>query len=215
MNRSPRCGIIQFVSAASRLGKQNCQSRTAAHRNQQNMEAYRSGHNEPHSKCGCPFRARGFESHRFRQAKRAPIRVLFSLLANAVGYEPDGRGRKREPPVEGRVAHGPSRPNGEAQDGRPRRGMLNPTAAQDHIREPVQKSKIRTRRAWVWWFLMLHRWANDTSFQRFLQFVVSFASEILLKNHHQPLKHLISDSFPERWCHFISEVASKTTILCS
>ena len=37
------------------------------------MEAYRSGHNEPHSKCGCPFRARGFESHRFRQANSAPL----------------------------------------------------------------------------------------------------------------------------------------------
>lgn len=30
------------------------------------METYRSGHNEPHSKCGCPFWARGFESHRLR-----------------------------------------------------------------------------------------------------------------------------------------------------
>ena len=80
LNRSPRCGIIQFVSAASRLGKQNCQSRTAAHRNQQNMEAYRSGHNEPHSKCGCPFRARGFESHRFRQIERGyPVGYPLSI----------------------------------------------------------------------------------------------------------------------------------------
>ena len=37
----------------------------AKHRHE---EAYRSGHNEPHSKCGCPFWARGFESHRFRQS---------------------------------------------------------------------------------------------------------------------------------------------------
>ena len=31
-----------------------------------NTETYRSGHNEAHSKCVCPFRARGFESRRLR-----------------------------------------------------------------------------------------------------------------------------------------------------
>ena len=30
------------------------------------METYRSGHNGAHSKCVCPFGARGFESHRLR-----------------------------------------------------------------------------------------------------------------------------------------------------
>lgn len=30
------------------------------------VETYRSGHNEPHSKCGYPFWVRGFESHRLR-----------------------------------------------------------------------------------------------------------------------------------------------------
>lgn len=32
-------------------------------------ESYRSGHNEPHSKCGRPFWARGFESHTLRFSK--------------------------------------------------------------------------------------------------------------------------------------------------
>ncbi len=35
------------------------------------LERYRSGHNEPHSKCGRPFWARGFESHSLR-----PITLL-------------------------------------------------------------------------------------------------------------------------------------------
>ena len=41
-----------------------------------NTESYRSGRNEPHSKCGCPFRARGFESHTLRQKLTPPRSFL-------------------------------------------------------------------------------------------------------------------------------------------
>ena len=41
-------------------------SREYAYNKQEHMETYRSGHNEAHSKCVCPFRARGFESRRLR-----------------------------------------------------------------------------------------------------------------------------------------------------
>ena len=52
------------------------------------MEAYRSGHNGPHSKCGSPFWARGFESHRFRQKgivrTHAKVSSYFFLCMSAL-----------------------------------------------------------------------------------------------------------------------------------
>ena len=41
------------------------------------MEKYRSGRNEPHSKCGCPLWAHEFESHLFRQKKAKPKTAWF------------------------------------------------------------------------------------------------------------------------------------------
>ena len=41
------------------------------------METYRSGHTEPHSKCGCQGNlARGFESHRFRHYKKSALLLI-------------------------------------------------------------------------------------------------------------------------------------------
>ena len=50
------------------------------------METYRSGYNEPHSKCGVPSWYRGFESHRLRQTGPLDVEIPRGFNFVLFGY---------------------------------------------------------------------------------------------------------------------------------
>ena len=99
---------------------------------QAHMEAYRSGHNEPHSKCGCPFRARGFESHRFRQRNQRVSKRpsdFFTRIGGIRTRKGTSVSENVQWTFEQRVVR--RRPNGEARtaDASEAKQALNPTAS--------------------------------------------------------------------------------------